>query len=207
MPDRDKPKLPVYIWIILGLQTLLLLLVFIFLMPTKEIERTPTLKQEIALREVRQISQLVSVEYNDFMIYKWEDTKDLDIPVLKEYIKSQKTALVIVKMKVLIGFDLQNENFSVKLDDKVKKIFITLPKPKILSIDPQIEIYNPENGWFNRFNISEDTNNIYKQAREKASNQALNKEYEQKAINSAKSFLESIFKIYDYSTEIEIKND
>jgi hypothetical protein len=202
---KDKS---LYIKIFLASQSLLII-VFIILIIAGVFKAggnaQPALKQEVALRQVREVARLVTIEHDDFLVYKWNDTKKIDLPILRDIFQSNKSALVVIKAKVLIGFDLKDNDFDLKIDNKKRVVSVTLPEPKVLGIDPVIEIYNPESGWFNPFKAGDDTNEINRQARERILEQALKDDQKERAISSAKGFLKTVFDVQGYEVETKIK--
>ena len=202
---KDKS---LYIKVFLATQSLLIL-IFIVLILTGVFRAgsnaQPALKQEVALRQVREVARLVTIEHEDFLVYKWNDTKKIDLPILREIFQSNKSALVVIKARVMIGFDLRDNDFDLHIDNKKRVVSIILPEPKVLAIDPVIEIYNPESGWFNPFKSGDDTNTINKQARERILEQALKDDEKEKAVSSARGFLKTVFDVQGYGVEIKVK--
>jgi hypothetical protein len=65
-------------------------------------------------------------------------------------ISSKKKALVVINAKAQIGYDLKK--ILMHSDNSNKKIVLTnFPEPEILSIQPELEFYDIQNGFFNSF--------------------------------------------------------
>ena len=65
--------------------------------------------------------------------------------------------MLIVKAKVMIGFDLTKINFD--LNSQKKLVHLTrFPEPEILSIDSDLEYYDIQKGIINKINATDLTN-------------------------------------------------
>ncbi len=115
-------------------------------------------ESEVLLEKVRTVCKLITVEgqfseildYRDYWGYNWSFFR--------------KKALIRVKAKVSVGYDLSN----LELDsDPEKKIIIinNLPDPSILSIDHDLDYYDISEGVFNSFSV-EDYNQLQRKSKE-----------------------------------------
>jgi len=65
-------------------------------------------------------------------------------------VSSKKKALIVINAKAHIGYDLKKVEVSSDIDNK--RILLTkFPQPEILSIEPELEFYDIQNGMFNSF--------------------------------------------------------
>ena len=117
-----------------------------------------TEKSTVLLQEIKDVMKLVTIEgyfseVYDYKDYYWADWKPFS-----------KKALIRVKAKVSIGYDLEQMTF--RADGLTKTIYITgLPKPELLSIDHDLDYYDLQEGSFNSFS-TEDYNTLNKRAKD-----------------------------------------
>lgn len=111
----------------------------------KQIEAT------VVLEQIREVCQLITVEaqynelYNETNIR--EVTLYLPIPTYWEF---SKKALLEVKGRVLVGYDMAQVNFTV--DSTSQEIRINnLPYPTILAVDHELSYRHLEESYFNEF--------------------------------------------------------
>ncbi len=97
------------------------------------------------VESIKKVFKIVCAEGQFNEMYNFEETKQI-----LSFIPSTKKALVIVKAKVLIGFDF--EQCVWETDEANRKInLVSFPEPKILSIEPDYQYYDMEDGLFNKF--------------------------------------------------------
>ncbi len=99
-------------------------------------------KATVLLERIEKVMKLVTVEGNFSEIYDYKNHYVADIWPFR------KKALVRVKAKVLVGFDFEKVELTIREDDKsitIKEI----PLPEIISIEHDMDYYNFENGLFN----------------------------------------------------------
>ena len=98
------------------------------------------------VESMRKVFKIVCAEGQFQEIYNYEQTKKL-----LKFIPSTKKALVIVKAKVLIGYDFEKCKWEV--DEESKNLKITaFPEPEILSLEPDFKYYYFEEDLFNFIN-------------------------------------------------------
>lgn len=105
-------------------------------------------KQEahILLEQVRKVCKLVTVEGEFQEILDTRNEKS----VLFNLITQQKKAIVIVKAKALVGYDLSQ--LDIKINDEEKKILISnFPKSDLISLETDLNYYDITNRMLNRF--------------------------------------------------------
>jgi len=112
---------------------------------TKQQETTSA---EVLLEEVASVFKMIAVEGYVSEIYDYKSYKYWDINFLR------RKALVRVKAKVSIGYDMEKAEFVVEDQTKTIKIY-SFPKAEILSIDHDLDYYNMEEGIFNTFGANE----------------------------------------------------
>ncbi len=95
------------------------------------------------IESMRKVFKIVFVEGHFNELYTFEDTKKLF-----GFIPSTRRALVIIKAKVLVGYNF--EKFVWETDEVNQKIrLISFPEPEILSVEPEYKYYNFDENIFN----------------------------------------------------------
>jgi len=98
------------------------------------------------VESMRKVFKIVCAEGQFQEIYNYEQTKKL-----LKIIPSTKKALVIVKAKVLIGYDFEKCKWEIDEESKKLKI-VSFPEPEILSLEPDFKYYYFEEDLFNFIN-------------------------------------------------------
>lgn len=113
-------------------------------MPDLSLENHVEQESAIILEQVRRVFKVVAVEGDFVDIINHKEYYGIDLPGFR------KKALVKVKAKVLVGYDLTD--LETELDAENKTIWLKkLPEPEILAIDQDINYYDLEDGFFNSF--------------------------------------------------------
>ncbi len=100
----------------------------------------------VLLEKIKSVCKLISVEGDFAEIYKYENTRERFLSL----VSSKKKALIVIKAKAQIGYDLKK--ILMHADDGKKKIVLTsFPEPEVLSIQPELDFYDIKNGMFNTF--------------------------------------------------------
>lgn len=103
---------------------------------------------QVLLERVQTVAKLITVEGYFSEIYDYKDHYYFDISPF------QKKALLRVKAKVSVGYDL--EQMKIEANEATKTLIISnMPDPEILSIDHEIDYYDLQNGVFNSFTNKE----------------------------------------------------
>ncbi|GLU42833.1 DUF4230 domain-containing protein [Allomuricauda sp. NBRC 101325] len=146
---------------ILGLILGAILMYWFFSLFRKKRNREITEQQStVILNKIRSVCKLVSVEGDFAEIYHYENTKDRFMSLFK----SKKKALIVIKAKAHIGYDLNKLN--LKADNDGKRIILShFPEPEVLSIEPELQFYDIKNGIFNSFSPT-DLTNLNQEAKE-----------------------------------------
>lgn len=100
----------------------------------------------LLLEKIESVSKLITIEGNYSEVVHFREDK----PKWLSLIPNNKRAIVIVKAKALVGFDLTKTIFEVNAENKTI-IVKELPKPEVLSIEPQLEYYDIKDSALNRF--------------------------------------------------------
>ena len=127
---------------ILGLILGGVLVYWVFSLFSKKRSKELTEKQStVLLDKIKSVCKLVSVEGDFAEIYHYENTKEGFMNLLS----SKKKALIIVKAKAHIGYDLKK--LRMKADNEKKRIILNdFPEPEVLSIEPDLQFYDIKNG-------------------------------------------------------------
>jgi hypothetical protein len=152
---------------------------------------TTTVNHSVVVERVQKVAKLVSSEttLRDVVIY--EDT----------WYGSTKRSLVVVTGKVLAGINLDSGT-SVQIDEKARKITITLPQPQILGIEiTEMRTYDEQRGLWNPFNAA-DRDALFQNAREQLEKTSRDLKVTETAQQSARELLESMFTSNGYSVEV-----
>ncbi len=100
----------------------------------------------VLLEKIKSVCKLISVEGDFAEIYKYENTKEHFMSL----VSSKKKALIVINAKAQIGYDLQK--IFMHADNEKKKIILTnFPEPQVISVEPELEFYDIQNGLFNTF--------------------------------------------------------
>ena len=118
---------------------------YISIFPPQKVTETST---DVLLERVRKVAKLVTVEGEFSEIYTHKDYYRFNVWPL------QKKALLKVKAKVLVGFDLEKMTFQTYPEEN-RLVISELPEPEILSIEPEITYFDMYQGTFNSFSEKE----------------------------------------------------
>ena len=112
----------------------------------------------LLLERIRNVCKLVTVEGYISEIYDYKHYKWYNVPLLS------KKALIRIKAKVLVGYDLSKMN--IHMNPETKTVFITqFPQPSVISIEDDMDYYDINNGIFNTF-MPEDYNELNQRAKD-----------------------------------------
>lgn len=120
-----------------------------------------TVKQsEILIQKIKSVCNLISVEGEFAEIYQYEDQKKHFF----KFLTSKKRAVLLIKAKAHIGYDLTQIKLESKKDSK-EIILTQFPEPKILSVETDVKYYDKKDGIFNKFK-AEDLTELNKEAKD-----------------------------------------
>ncbi len=137
----------IFIGVMLGLALGIALTSLYFTSKTKkELHNQSTL----LLEKIKQVCKLITVEgeFSEIFTHRGEKNYFFNLFQL------EKKALLIIKAKVLIGFDLTK----IKIETNPNKKLVLLsqfPTAEILSIDSDLEYYDVQKGIINKFSGTE----------------------------------------------------
>lgn len=118
---------------------------------TREFSLLKREKEETAnviLQQMQSVTQLVTAEGYFSEIYDYKDYLRWDLNPLR------KKALMRVKAKVVMGYDLEEMDFTIDSGSKI--ISITDPtSPQIIALEHDVDYYDLTSGTFNRFSESD----------------------------------------------------
>lgn len=112
---------------------------------------------EVLLERIQTVAKMVTVEGYFSEIYNYKEYWRFDWSIFR------KKALIRVKAKVSVGYDLSN--MKIEAQEKDKLILISnIPDPEIISIDHDLDYYDLSQGTFNSF-TEEDYNKLNSNAK------------------------------------------
>ncbi|MFV0593744.1 MAG: DUF4230 domain-containing protein [Draconibacterium sp.] len=126
----------------------------------KKTEKQLHSQSVLLLEKIKQVCKLITVEGEFSEIFTHRDEKNLFFKLFQ----AEKKALLIVKAKVMIGFDLTQINIEINTHNK-QVLLSNFPEPEILSIDSDLEYYDIQKGLINKFSEN-DLNNMNKKSKE-----------------------------------------
>ena len=131
--------------------------VFLYFKTTKDDKKVEE-DAQIILKSVTSVSKLVVLESQWSEIYTYKETEKVFFNLLP----TEKKAIVLLKAKAQISYDLKK--LKIKIDKENKQLIIqSLPKEEIM-IEPDLEYYDIETSVLNKFKPS-DFNKIQKNAK------------------------------------------
>lgn len=103
-----------------------------------------TVDYNIILEKIKTVAKLVTVEGEYSNVYNYQDFKWFDVGPFR------KTAVIKMDAKVAVGYDLKRMSIRAVPEEK-KFVIDSIPQMEVLYIDPQIEYYDMQEGFFNSF--------------------------------------------------------
>jgi hypothetical protein len=114
----------------------------------------------LLLKKIKQVCKLITIEGEFSEVFAHRDGKSVFFKLLQ----LEKKALLVVKAKVLIGFDLAK--IKIDMDPEQKKVTLSqFPDPEILGMETDLEYYDVQKGMINKFSEL-DLNNVNKKSKE-----------------------------------------
>lgn len=129
----------------------------------KEIVKEST----VLLERIEKVFKVVLAEGHFSEIYDYNDKKELFFGLKT----GSKKALIVAKAKVLVGYDFAKVKMRW-VEGTRRMVIEELPDPEILSIDSDYNIYDMDQGWFNKFNKEEYTK-LFSDAKQTIHNKAV----------------------------------
>jgi Protein of unknown function (DUF4230) len=138
----------------------------------------------VLLERIKQVAKLVTVEGYFSEIYDYQDYYGYDLSIFR------KKALIRVKAKVSVGYDL--EKMKVTADAATKTIHLSgIPAAEILSIEHDLDYYDVQEGFFNEFS-SEDYDKLNASAKEFIRKKALESDLVKNATTQRNNLIETM---------------
>jgi hypothetical protein len=114
----------------------------------------------VLLDKIRHVCKLITIEGEFSEVFSHSDGKSIFFKLLQ----MKKKALLIVKARVMIGFDLTK--IKIEMVPEQKKVKLShFPDPEILSMDTDLEYYDVQKGIINKFS-EKDLTNMNKKSKE-----------------------------------------
>ena len=107
----------------------------------------------ILMEKIQHVCKLITIEGEFSEVFAHKDGKSIFFKLLQ----LKKKALLIVKAKVLIGFDLAKIHIEMNSEKRQVKLS-HFPDPEIMSMDTDLEYYDVQKGIINKFSESDLTN-------------------------------------------------
>lgn len=160
--------------------------------------RVETENSTVLLERIKQVAKLVTVEGYFSEIYDYKDYYGYDLGFFR------KKALIRVKAKVSVGYDL--EKMKITALPETRTIRITgIPPAEILSIEHDLDYYDLQEGLFNSFSTA-DYNKLNANAKEFIRLKALESELMEQAAEQRNVVFEAIrFMVQSMGWELEIE--
>ncbi len=153
---------------------------------------------QVLLDRIEEVTKLITVQGYFSEIYDYKDYYGYDWSIFR------KKALIRVKAKVSMGFDLESLDLEVIPDRKVIRLS-ALPEVKLISIDHDLDYYDISEGTFNSFN-NEDLNDLNKKAKAYIEQVALQSDLPARATRKGSEMLETLrFLVEGAGWTLEIK--
>lgn len=113
---------------------------------TKKNEQLTRTQSVLLLDKIKKVCKFITVEGDFTEIYHHEDVKEKFLKL----VSSKKKALVVIKAKAHIGFDLSKIKMTANNHSKTV-VLSQFPQPEVLSIETNLNYYDIKNGVFNKF--------------------------------------------------------
>jgi hypothetical protein len=160
----------------------------------KESQPTAIMNSHAVVESLKRVFKVITAEGHFTEIVDFKDTKQT-----LSLLPSTKKALIIVKAKVMMGYDFSEMEWDVdELNNTVR--LKKMPQLKLLSNSTDINYYNMENGLFNRF-TNEDLNVIKDQCTAQIAEVAWQSELPTVAVEQANMLLTELGKMHDWNID------
>jgi hypothetical protein len=141
-----------------GLLLLLGVALLVFFI-TREVYRPEApaeqITSDVLLERIRPVMKLVTAEGDYSEIYTYSNA-DATFDWMKQFSPFQKKAILRVKAKVSVGYDL--EGMGLVFDEATRTVRYTgMGKPEVLSIEHDVDYFDMEEGTFNEFTAADHT--------------------------------------------------
>jgi len=107
----------------------------------------------VLLEKIQHVCKLITVEGEFSEVFSHRDGKSLFFKLFQ----LEKKALLIVKAKVLVGFDLSK--IHIETEPEKRKVRLShFPDPEVLSMETDLEYYDVKKGIIHKFSETDLTN-------------------------------------------------
>lgn len=161
--------------------------IIVFLLFKLRLKSQPTqsVSSHTVVESMRKVFKIVFAEGQFQEILNYKDSRKL-----LKFIPATKKALVIIRAKVLVGYNFEKCRW--ELDEESKTIKITyFPEPEILSIEPDFNYYQIEEDLFSVFNRY-DLEKIQQEGKKQIENAALQSGLKQIAADQMQTVLTEV---------------
>ena len=117
-------------------------------------------QSQLLLEKIKQVCKLITVESEFSEIFTHREAKKTFFNLLH----LEKKALVIIKAKVFVGFDLTKIHIGIN-KEKRQVMLSSFPSPEILSIETDLEYFDLQKGMISKFSEA-DLTGIHKNAKD-----------------------------------------
>lgn len=152
---------------------------------------SPVISSQVILDKIERVFKIVTAEGYFSEVFDYSQTTHI-----ASILPSTKKALLIVKAKVMMGYDFKKCVFEVDEQTHQVKI-ISMPEVEVLSMEPDIKYYNLENGLFNKFD-NEDMTKLQAEAKIKITERVHESDLPRIAKQQMKHLLQEISEIYQW---------
>ena len=136
-----------FIGVILGVLLSIGLVSYVKFFKNKQLVKSQSI---LLLDKIKTVCKFITVEGDFAEIYHYEDVKERFLKL----VSAKKKALIIVKAKAHIGYDLRKIELQSNTD--AKQIILThFPQPEVLSVETNLDYYDKKDGYFNKFEASD----------------------------------------------------
>ncbi|WP_420571903.1 DUF4230 domain-containing protein [Kordia sp.] len=126
----------------------------------KQSEKRTIRQSHLLLDKIKSVCKLTTVEGDFSEIYHYEDKSAHFLRM----ISSKKRALIVIKAKASVGYDLKKLRLEANKDKKEVRI-IHFPQPEILTVETDFTYYDKKDGLLNKFG-AEDLTKLNKEAKQ-----------------------------------------
>ena len=161
------------------------IIVFLLFKLRQKSQPTQSVSSHTVVESMRRVFKIVFAEGQFQEILNYKDSRKL-----LKFIPATKKALVIIRAKVLVGYNFEKCRW--ELDEESKTIKITyFPEPEILSIEPDFNYYQIEEDLFSVFNRY-DLEKIQQEGKKQIENAALQSGLKQIAADQMQTVLTEV---------------
>ncbi len=156
-----------------------------------------TVSHDLVVQQVRSVAQLVTSETRVRDVVTYQST----------WMGSTKRALIVASGRILAGPDLDSTSGAdVQVDDVARRITVTLPPARVLSIEvTDVKTYDERGGLWNPFR-PEDRDEINRRVRNQLARAALEMGVVEHANRSAVLLLQRLLAREGYTVDVRVRS-